>query len=111
MTEHQTIAFQGTIRALRRGGWAARGLLVASRHGQLIETQIGPKAFENEMLCDAWLRASAAELKVESVRIVVGQSGSDRQFVGSSRNGRYPYDASDDVRHARRRPDLLGGNA
>jgi hypothetical protein len=64
-----SITFEGTIKELRRGGWAARGVVVANRHGQLIETQIGPKAFDTETSCDAWLRAAAAGLNIESVRI------------------------------------------
>ena len=71
MKKHNAIAFEGTIRELRRGGWAARGLVVANRHGQLVETQIGPKAFETEDHCDAWLRAAAADLNIQSVSISI----------------------------------------
>ena len=67
------IAFEGTIKELRRGGWAARGLVVTSRHGLLVETQVGPKAFDTEGRCDAWLRAAAAELKIASVRITIDE--------------------------------------
>ena len=71
--KHDRIGFEGTIRPLRRGGWTARGLVVANRHGQLIETQVGPKAFFTDVSCDAWLRAAAAGLNIDSVRIVVAR--------------------------------------
>ena len=67
--KHNSTGFEGTIRPLRRGGWAARGMVIANRHGQLIETQIGPMAFDSEDMCDAWLRAAAAGLNIESVSI------------------------------------------
>jgi len=70
-----SIVFEGTIRELRRGGWAARGLVVTNRHGQLVETQVGPKAFDSEDGCDAWLRETAAGLKIDSVSITVNAPG------------------------------------
>jgi len=69
--KRSSIAFEGTIRALRRGGWAARGLVVTSRHGQLVETKIGPKAFDTEDGCHAWLHATASGLDIDSVSITV----------------------------------------
>lgn len=71
MNRQPTIAFEGTIRALRRGGWAARGLIVTSRNSQRIESQIGPRAFDSEDLCDAWLRSAADGLAIASVQITV----------------------------------------
>ena len=62
--------FRGTIRPLRRGGFAARGLLVVARSSQVYETQVGPREFASEDLCDAWLRSAAAGMKVERVQIV-----------------------------------------
>ena len=64
-----SITFEGTIKELRRGGWAARGVVVTSRHGQLIETQVGPRAFDTEGSCDDWLRAAAAIFNIDSIRI------------------------------------------
>jgi len=71
--KRESIAFEGTIKELRRGGWAARGLVLTSRHGLLVETQVGPKAFDTEASCVDWLRAAAADLKISSVRIAVDE--------------------------------------
>ena len=55
--------------SMLRPAAAARGMVIANRHGQLIETQIGPMAFDSEDMCDAWLRAAAAGLNIERVCI------------------------------------------
>ena len=71
MATHPTTGFAGSIKELRRGGWAARGLVVTNRNSQIVETQVGPRAFATEDLCDAWLRSTAAGLNINEVRIVV----------------------------------------
>jgi hypothetical protein len=71
MPAHLKPALEGTIRRLRRGGWAARGLIVTTRNGQLFETQIGPHEFDSQGKCDAWLRSTAAGLQIESVQISI----------------------------------------
>jgi hypothetical protein len=62
--------FEGSIRKLRRGGWRARALVISARHGQLVETQLGPIECASECLCDAWLREASAGFEPEDVRIV-----------------------------------------
>ena len=63
-------SFQGSISKLRRGGWRARALVISARHGQIVETQIGPIEFASECLCDAWLREAATGFDPADVRIV-----------------------------------------
>ena len=65
------IKFTGSIRELRHGGWRARGMLVAAKHGMLVETQVGPRAFASEAMCDAWLRDEAARRAIHEVDILV----------------------------------------
>jgi hypothetical protein len=77
MAKHPTTGFAGTIKELRRGGWAARGLVVTSRNSQIFETQVGPRAFESEDLCAAWLRSAAAGLNIDDVRIVIDTQRQD----------------------------------
>lgn len=62
--------FEGSIRKLRRGGWRARALVISARHGQLVETQVGPVEFASECLCDAWLHNAAAGFDPADVHIV-----------------------------------------
>ncbi|MEO6394318.1 MAG: hypothetical protein ABIO40_00220 [Devosia sp.] len=73
-----TLRFDGIVKPLRRGGWSARGVVIATRHGQLIETQIGPKEFPERELSEHWLRQIAAELSIETVRVTNGSGAFDR---------------------------------
>ena len=70
-----TLRFDGVVKPLRRGGWSARGVIVATQHGQLIETQIGPKEFDGSDASTAWLYQAAAERAIEAVKIVVKTGG------------------------------------
>lgn len=75
---------QGTIREHRRGHWAARGLVVTHRHGQVFETQVGPKAFASEGMAYDWMHEVAADLAIADIRITVETScrpPSDRSAV------------------------------
>ena len=71
-----TLRFDGVVKPLRRGGWSARGVIVATQHGQLIETQIGPKEFDGSDASMAWLYRAAADRAIEAVKIVVKTEGS-----------------------------------
>jgi len=71
MTNYPAISFEGTIKEMRGGGWAARGVVVAIRHGQIFDTQVGPQQFDTEGQCDGWLRAAAARLNIDRVEIAV----------------------------------------
>ena len=62
--------FEGIVKPLRRGGWSARGLVVATQHGQLIETQIGPKEFDAKESSVEWLRQVASERAIDSIQII-----------------------------------------
>ena len=62
------IRFEGSIRELRRGGWRARGVVRTQRHGQIFETQVGPRAFENQ-------EASLRWLAIKDVQLVVNADG------------------------------------
>lgn len=104
--KRDSIAFEGTIRELRRGGWAARGLVVTSRHGQLVETQIGPKAFETKGGGDAWLRAAAASLNIDSVSIALNLPNDAKRRGMEERQGPLNFPDQAARRHARGRRDL-----
>ena len=65
------IQMQATIREHRRGHWAARGLVVTHRHGQLFERQVGPRAFASEGMAYEWIFEEAANLSIRDVRVVV----------------------------------------
>ena len=69
------IRFEGSIRELRRGGWRARGVVRTQRHGQIFETQVGPRAFENQEASLRWLRDVAAGLAIKDVQLVVNADG------------------------------------
>ena len=62
----------GIVKLMRRGGWSGRGMIVDSRNGQVVETQIGPKAFGSKEAAIEWLRQVAAERAIEIGRIVLG---------------------------------------
>ncbi len=61
----------GVVKAMRRGGWSARGLVAAVRHGQLFETQVGPREFASKQAAIDWLRRAAADRAVKIGQIVV----------------------------------------
>ena len=65
---------QGTIREHRRGHWAARGVVVTHRHGQVFETQVGPKSFASEGMAYDWIFEVAAELSIADVKVSVEAS-------------------------------------
>jgi hypothetical protein len=65
------LRFDGVVKPMRRGGWSARGVVVATQHGQLIETQIGPREFAAVEASTQWLRAAAAERAIDALQIVV----------------------------------------
>ena len=56
MMKRESIAFEGTICELKRGGWAARGLAGRPTGMGSWPRRSSPKAFETEESCDAWLR-------------------------------------------------------
>lgn len=64
----------GVVKAMRRGGWSARGLIAAVRHGQLFETQVGPREFPSKQAAIDWLRRAAADRAVRIGQIVVSPS-------------------------------------
>ena len=51
--------FKGTVKPRRRGAWIARGLIVEERSGQVFETQIGPREFDEPKASADWLREVA----------------------------------------------------
>jgi hypothetical protein len=67
-----TFSMDGVVRAMRRGGWSARGVIVDVRHGQIFETQIGPREFPAEKAAREWLRDVAATRSIKAARIVLG---------------------------------------
>ena len=75
MVGQDMIRFEGSIRELRRGGWRARGVVRTQRSGQIFETQIGPRAFENQEASSDWLRDVATRLAIEDVKLVVRVDG------------------------------------
>jgi hypothetical protein len=66
------LRFDGVVKPLRRGGWSARGVITAVRAGQLLQTQVGPRAFEAVEDSAAWLRQVAIERSIEDVHIIDG---------------------------------------
>ena len=54
--------FKGIVKPRRRGGWIARGLIVEERHGQIFETQIGPREFAEPATSLQWLREVATQM-------------------------------------------------
>jgi hypothetical protein len=54
--------FKGTVKPRRRGGWIARGLIVEERHGQVFETQVGPREFAEKKAGSSWLEEVAKQL-------------------------------------------------
>lgn len=75
-----TTRFDGLVKPMRRGDWSARGAIITERHGQLIETMVGPREFVAKDLGVEWLHRAAAERSIDAVRIVVHQDlpGRDR---------------------------------
>ena len=63
------LRFSGVVKPMRRGGWSARGLIESGRHGQLIDTQIGPIEFAAKEVATEWLRQIAAERSIDLVQI------------------------------------------
>jgi hypothetical protein len=63
--------FDGVVKPMRRGGWSARGVVIVTQHGQLIETQIGPREFPGVEASMEWLRGVAAERAIDAVQISV----------------------------------------
>jgi hypothetical protein len=61
----------GIVKELRRGGWSGRGLIETVQHGQLFQTQIGPKAFASKEAAVGWLQEVAAERDLEMREIVL----------------------------------------
>lgn len=56
---------QGFVTSLQRGGWSGRGLIATVRHGQVFETQVGPRAFDSKQAAVDWLHQVAAERALE----------------------------------------------
>lgn len=56
---------QGFVTSLQRGGWSGRGLIATVRHGQVFETQVGPKAFDSKRAAVDWLQRVAAERSLD----------------------------------------------
>jgi hypothetical protein len=68
----------GIVKAMRRGGWSGRGVISDIQHGQLLETQIGPRAFHSRDAAVEWLRRIAQERQVElSLLIATPAAGRD----------------------------------
>jgi hypothetical protein len=63
------------IRELRRGGWRARGVVRTQRSGQIFETQVGPRAFENQEASREWLRDVAIRLAIDDAHLIVSVDG------------------------------------
>jgi hypothetical protein len=63
--------FSGVVKPLPRGGWSARALLTAERHGQLFDTQLGPREFATEADSRAWLKSLMAEHAKGTARSIV----------------------------------------
>ena len=69
MTTH---GMEGVVKAMRRGGWSARGVILQVRHGQIFETQIGPREFPAEKAARDWLSEIATAHTIRTARIVLG---------------------------------------
>ncbi len=67
-----TIGMDGIVKAMRRGGWSARSVIVTVRHGQIFETQVGPRQFPEEKAARDWLREVAAAHSIKAPRILLG---------------------------------------
>ena len=67
-----TYGMDGVVKAMRRGGWSARGVIIDVRHGQIFETQIGPREFPAEKAARDWLCDAAAAHSIRTARIVLG---------------------------------------
>jgi len=63
--------FKGTVKPRRRGGWIARGLIVEERSGQVFETQVGPREFDEPKASADWLREVARTMGYSKPAIAV----------------------------------------
>jgi hypothetical protein len=63
--------FKGTVKPRRRGGWIARGLIIEERYGQVFETQVGLREFDEPKASSDWLREVAKNMGYTKPAIVV----------------------------------------